>query len=80
MKTRSFYESTDVVFSDLTDEMIEMYSKTEIPMDKAGGYGIQEFICGSLIERIDGCYYNVTGFPLNLFCRNVIDIFKENQG
>lgn len=46
-----------------------------IRRDKAGGYGIQEVIGGSFVERIEGDYYNVTGFPLNRFCKELIPHF-----
>jgi len=39
--------------------------------DKAGAYGIQEATGGSLIQGINGCYYNVVGFPLYRFCKEV---------
>lgn len=74
-----FVESTEVVFSTLSDAMIDIYSKTDIPMDKAGGYGIQEFICGSFVERLDGCFYNVTGFPLNRFCQKILELIKDDS-
>lgn len=59
-------ERTLVEIMPLTHEQIEMYVNTGEPMDKAGAYGIQGL--GSVfIPRINGCYYNVVGLPLNRF-------------
>lgn len=59
----SFTESTDVVFKPLSQSVIEHYVDTFRPYDKAGAYGIQEWIGMVGIERIEGCYYNVMGLP-----------------
>ncbi|HNX36757.1 MAG TPA: Maf family protein [Candidatus Cloacimonadota bacterium] len=60
------YQRTQVRFKTLTDKEIESYIKTKEPNDKAGSYGIQGY--GSqFIESIRGCYFNVMGFPINLF-------------
>ena len=56
---------TEVKFSELKDEEIVAYIKTKEPMDKAGAYGIQGY-GGVFVEKINGCYYNVVGLPLNL--------------
>lgn len=74
---RSFHESTQVTFADLSDEMINAYVATGSPMDKAGAYGIQEVTGGSLIRGINGCYYNVVGFPLHRFCTEVLDLLDH---
>ncbi len=58
-------EVTSVTFDTLTDDEIAEYIKTGEPMDKAGAYGIQGF-GGKFIKRVDGCYFNVMGLPLNL--------------
>ena len=64
----SDFEETKVYFRRLTQEEISWYIATKEPFDKAGGYAIQGF--GRIfIKRIDGCYYNVVGFPLSCFQR-----------
>lgn len=55
---------TKVKFSHISDADIQKYIETKEPMDKAGAYGIQGF-AGVFVERIEGCYYNVVGLPLN---------------
>jgi septum formation protein len=60
----SEYESTDVTFDDMTDDEIENYVNTGEPLDKAGAYGIQSY-GARFIKKIDGCYFNVVGLPLN---------------
>lgn len=62
--THHFSERTDVHFRPLTDDEITHYVDTYKPFDKAGAYGIQEWIGMIGISRIDGCYYNVMGLPL----------------
>ncbi len=59
-------ECTRVTFKPLSDEEIEAYVDTGSPMDKAGAYGIQD-MSAIFIEKIDGCFYNVVGFPLARF-------------
>ncbi len=67
---RSAYDSTsfvcesDVTFAQLTDEQIRYYVQTYKPLDKAGGYGIQEWIGYVGIEGIRGSYFNVMGLPV----------------
>lgn len=56
---------TQVWFRPLSEQEIAAYVATGEPVDKAGGYGIQER-GALLIERIDGCYFNVVGLPLSL--------------
>ncbi|MCR4828553.1 MAG: Maf family protein [Bacteroidales bacterium] len=61
---RTFTESSDVYFKPLTDEMISYYVEHYSPLDKAGAYGIQDWIGMVGVSRIDGCFYNVMGLPL----------------
>ena len=51
-------------FRTLTDEEIAYYLDSHRPYDKAGSYGIQEWIGYAAIERIDGSFYNVMGLPI----------------
>jgi len=57
-------EATDVVLGTLSEAEIEAYVASGSPMDKAGGYGIQDRAAPFFVERIDGDYYNVVGLPL----------------
>ena len=63
-KTKTFWASTDVYFAKLDNEEIEYYINTYKPYDKAGSYGIQEWIGYIAIERIEGSYFNVMGLPI----------------
>lgn len=64
-KTIRFSNITKVYFSELTEEEIQHYVSKYKPMDKAGSYGIQEWIGYIGVKKIEGCYYNVMGLPLN---------------
>lgn len=75
---RVFHEATKVTFDNLSDEIIRAYVATGEPLDKAGAYGIQGY-GGTLIKGIEGCYFNVVGFPLHHFCKKMIDIFTNKQ-
>jgi len=61
----SFSEKTIVHFSDLTEREVDYYIDKYQPFDKAGAYGIQEWIGAIGIHKIEGCYYNVMGLPVN---------------
>lgn len=60
----TFVSRSDVTFSSLTDEEINHYVTHYRPMDKAGAYGIQEWIGYIGVERIEGSYFNVMGLPM----------------
>ncbi|MGN0207625.1 MAG: Maf family nucleotide pyrophosphatase [Muribaculaceae bacterium] len=64
-KSTSFSTTTEVFFDSLTDDEIDFYITRFKPMDKAGAYGIQEWIGAAGIRRIEGSYYNVMGLPLH---------------
>ena len=71
------YEKTKVKFRKLQHEKIKEYIETGEPFDKAGGYGAQGL--GSLlIEKVDGCFYNVVGFPLGKFFIMYEKLISEN--
>jgi septum formation protein len=63
-KKISFFSQTDVYFRKLETFEIEYYTDTFKPFDKAGAYGIQEWIGYIGIERIEGSYFNVMGLPV----------------
>ena len=62
--TISDFDRTVVHFKELSDEEINYYVENYRPLDKAGAYGIQEWIGYIGIEKIEGCYFNVMGLPL----------------
>jgi septum formation protein len=62
----SFTEETEVIFRECNEEDFKAYIETGEPMDKAGAYGYQAL--GSFfVEKINGCFYNVVGFPTKVF-------------
>lgn len=63
-KSSTFVSRTDVTFAALTEEEIQHYVTHYRPMDKAGAYGIQEWIGYIGVERIEGSYFNVMGLPV----------------
>jgi septum formation protein len=66
------YSRTTVYFRKLSDTEILDYIDTGSPMDKAGGYGIQDDYGALFVKRIEGCYNNVIGLPLELLFKMLI--------
>jgi septum formation protein len=66
-KQMSSVEETRVRFRKLDEEEIADYVNAGSPMDKAGAYGIQDDYGAVFVEKIQGCFYNVVGFPLARF-------------
>lgn len=69
----SFSEITEVNFNTIPDEMIDYYIREFKPFDKAGSYGIQEWIGYNFISEIKGSYNNVVGLPTH----RLFEILKE---
>lgn len=61
----TFSETTEVVFDPLSDAEIDYYVSRYKPLDKAGAYGIQEWIGAAAVAGIRGSYYNVMGLPIH---------------
>lgn len=64
-KQISFFEETKVYFKNLSQEEIEYYIDHYRPYDKAGSYGVQEWMGYVGMRRIEGCFFNVMGLPLS---------------
>jgi len=76
-------EVTDVTFRTLPREEIEEYVAGGSPMDKAGAYGIQDDYGAVFVTRIEGCFYNVVGFPLARFYMRLLEfqsLTAEQEG
>jgi septum formation protein len=71
------HERSRVRFARLDPGVVEAYVATGEPLDKAGGYGIQGY-GGLLVERIEGCYFNVMGLPLSRLRGLALDL--EGRG
>jgi septum formation protein len=63
-KQKTFHVVSDVYFRDLSREEIDYYIENFRPFDKAGGYGIQEWIGYVGISKIEGSYFNIMGLPV----------------
>ena len=71
MKSEGLY--TEVYFSEISDDEIWRYIESGECLDKAGAYGIQGY-GGVFAEKINGCYYNVVGLPLNLLNKMIKNV------
>ncbi len=76
LKQQIFYEKTEVQFHELTDDEIHYYIEHFQPFDKAGSYGVQDWMGYVGVQGINGCFYNVMGFPVSKFYRE-LDLFKQ---
>lgn len=70
-KQVTFVARTDVTFSSLTDDEITWYVDQCKPFDKAGAYGIQEWIGAAAVESMCGSYFNVMGLPLHMLYKHL---------
>ena len=70
-KQADFCETTKVTFHDLTDEEIYQYIDRCQPFDKAGSYGIQEWMGYAGMKKVDGDFFSVMGLPLQLLYRQL---------
>lgn len=73
--TRS--DQTQVHFRTLTDAEIRFYIRNYSPLDKAGGYGVQDFIGMVGVTRIEGSFYNVMGLPVRLVYEELQKLEQE---
>ena len=71
---KSFASVSQVTFATLSDEEIKYYISHYHPMDKAGSYGVQEWIGFIGVERIEGSYFNVMGLPVQRLYRELKEI------
>ncbi|MGI6718144.1 MAG: Maf family protein [Bacteroidales bacterium] len=78
-KNDLFSSITKVTFSNLSEEDIDYYVKTYKPLDKAGAYGIQEWIGIIGIEKIDGDYETVIGLPTQLLYKHLKEFLQDDN-
>ncbi|GGG98194.1 Maf-like protein [Polaribacter pacificus] len=71
---KTFHDITEVYFKDLTSEEINYYVQKYQPYDKAGSYGIQEWIGYIGIEKIEGSYFNVMGLPVHKLYKELMQL------
>ena len=71
-KKRTFHGVSKVTFSELTEEEIDYYLKACKPYDKAGSYGVQEWLGHCKITKIEGSYANIMGLPVDLVYENLL--------
>ena len=78
-KEKLFSVSTTVTFAPLSDYEIKYYIERFKPYDKAGAYGIQEWIGIAACSRIDGSYFNVVGLPVHRLYKELKEFVKEKR-
>lgn len=75
-KTVSFYDCSKVYFKALSDEEITYYLNNYKPYDKAGAYGVQEWIGYVAIDKMEGSFYNVMGLPVKPLYEQLLEFCK----
>lgn len=78
-KNVTFTESTKVTFEEMSDREILYYVEKYAPYDKAGGYGIQEWIGLAACSHIDGSYFNVVGLPVHRLYKELKKIITGDR-
>ena len=74
VKTETIFEITKVTFKEISDEAITYYLENYKPFDKAGSYGIQEWIGLIAISKIEGSYANVVGMPVDKVYDKLVEL------
>lgn len=77
-RTHTFEERTEVYFRVLDSETIAHYLKIQPPLDKAGAYGIQDYIGLVGVERVEGDFYNIMGLPVCRLMREMEFFLKDS--
>ena len=75
-RSKTFSVKTDVYFKNLSGSEIDYYIDNFKPFDKAGAYGVQEWIGYVAITKIEGSFYNVMGFPTQRFYEELQDFLR----
>ncbi len=78
MRNFSTVQSTEVTFRELDTDEIAAYVNTGSPMDKAGAYGIQDDFGAVFVCRVEGCYYNIVGLPLEMLYSSLKEFVRES--
>lgn len=76
-KQKLVNSTTKVTFKEFTDDEIWFYIKNYKPMDKAGAYGIQDWIGLVGVTELDGSYFNVMGLPTDLVYKTLLEFVKK---
>ena len=76
-REKTFSVTSNVFFKNLSDKEIDYYIDNYKPFDKAGAYGIQEWIGYIGITGIEGSFYNVMGFPTQRFYEELQDFLQD---
>ncbi|MEM8525103.1 MAG: Maf family nucleotide pyrophosphatase [Bacteroidota bacterium] len=77
-KERVFSGTTDVYFDDLANDEINYYIHTFKPYDKAGSYGVQEWLGHCKVRKLEGSFTNVMGLPMHLVYKELSAFLKES--
>lgn len=81
-KTKKYisnYQVTEVTFRALDPKEIWAYIETGSPLDKAGAYGIQDDFGALFVKKINGCYYNIVGLPLEMLYTTLQQFLKSSN-